>query len=152
MKILGALLELPANYTHFLIDGHRIGLFRGAKNYDWVAGTWNPHYTPALDFGPWFFIIWNIQVKIYLMRGQTSFWVHRSWSLSCSNIGIFWQITCMVLLRPLRHKSQLKKRWSVQGLGCCCFSTGTLQGKECSQANPGIIQLRNRTMASWGRP
>ena len=24
----------------------------------------------------------------------------------------------------------------------CCFSTGTLQGDECSQAQPGIIQLR----------
>ena len=27
------------------------------------------------------------------------------------------------------------------------FSTGTLQGDECSQANPGIIQLRNCTFA-----
>ena len=35
---------------------------------------------------------------------------------------------------------------------CCCFSTGTLQGDECSQANPGIIQLRNCTMAFRGRP
>ena len=26
---------------------------------------------------------------------------------------------------------------------CCCFSTGTLQGDECSRANPGIIQLCN---------
>ena len=25
---------------------------------------------------------------------------------------------------------------------CCCFSTGTLQGNECSRANPSIIQLR----------
>ena len=31
---------------------------------------------------------------------------------------------------------------------CCCFSTGTLQGDKCSQANPGIIQLRNCIMAS----
>ena len=30
---------------------------------------------------------------------------------------------------------------------CCCFSTGTLQGDECSWANPGIIQLYNCTMA-----
>ena len=33
-------------------------------------------------------------------------------------------------------------------ISCCCFSTGTLQGDECSQANPGIIQLDNCTMAS----
>ena len=33
-----------------------------------------------------------------------------------------------------------------------CFSTGTLQGDECSQANPGIIQLRNSTMAFRGMP
>ena len=36
--------------TDFLIDGRRIGLFRGAKNYDWVAGTWDPNYTPEVDF------------------------------------------------------------------------------------------------------
>ena len=28
--------------TDFLIDGRRIGLFRGAKNYDWGAGAWDP--------------------------------------------------------------------------------------------------------------
>ena len=27
-------------------------------------------------FGPWFFIILKIQIKIYLVRGQTLFWVH----------------------------------------------------------------------------
>ena len=37
-------------YTDFLIDGRRIGLFRGAKNYDRVAGTWDPIYTPREDF------------------------------------------------------------------------------------------------------
>ena len=36
----------------FLIDWRRIGLFRGAKNYDWGAGAWDPNYTPGLD---WFF-------------------------------------------------------------------------------------------------
>ena len=27
-------------------------------------------------FGQWFFIIWKIQVKIYLMMGQTLYWVY----------------------------------------------------------------------------
>ena len=36
--------------TDFLIDGRRIGLFRGAKNYDWGAGAWDPNYTPGVDF------------------------------------------------------------------------------------------------------
>ena len=35
---------------------------------------------------------------------------------------------------------------------CCCFSTGTLQGDECSRANPGIIQLRNCTKAFLRSP
>ena len=34
----------------FLIDGRRIGLFRGAKNYDWGAGAWDPNYTPGGRF------------------------------------------------------------------------------------------------------
>ena len=25
-------------------------LFRGAKNYDWGAGAWDPNYTPGVDF------------------------------------------------------------------------------------------------------
>ena len=37
-------------YTDFLIDGRRIGLFRGAKNYDWGAGAWDPNYILGVDF------------------------------------------------------------------------------------------------------
>ena len=36
--------------TDFLIDGRRIGLFRGAKNYDWVAGTWGSKLHPGGGF------------------------------------------------------------------------------------------------------
>ena len=36
--------------TDFLIDGRRIGLFRGAKNYGWGAGAWDPNHTPGVDF------------------------------------------------------------------------------------------------------
>ena len=43
-------LRLMDLTTDFLIDGRRIGLFRGAKNYDWVAGTWDPNYTLGVDF------------------------------------------------------------------------------------------------------
>ena len=41
----------------FLIDGRRIGLFRGAKNQDWGAGAWDPNYTPGVDFLTMIFLI-----------------------------------------------------------------------------------------------
>ena len=40
----------PDLSTDFLIDGRCIGLFRGAKNYDWGAGTWDPNCTARVDF------------------------------------------------------------------------------------------------------
>ena len=53
--------------TDFLIDGRRIGLFRGARNTTgWrELGT---QITPRGGFfGPWFLIILKIHIKIYLI-------------------------------------------------------------------------------------
>ena len=57
----------------FLIDGSRIGLFRGAKNFNWEAGAWDQNYNQGVDFMTMISLFYKIQVKTYLMRGQTLF-------------------------------------------------------------------------------
>ena len=58
------------------MDGTAVNFLKLIFPYE--AGTWDPYYTPGVDiFDHDFLQSKQIHINIYLMRGQTLFWVHQ---------------------------------------------------------------------------